>query len=386
MTELFKGEFLFHPIPFEMSMNACSHSCVYCFANLRRSDRKFDIARFINWAKKIPVSDSFTERKLREGYPILLSNLTDPFSKNNAPFSETVLEYFQRYGVRVYFQTKGGERAYDLIRAYGKPSSVYITMTSDRDDISARIEPGAPPVSERIEIAERLIADGHEVVVGINPLASEWMEEERLCGFVERLRKIGVRTYVLQLLYTSKKYDALYKKRDFAGADIEAYAKGKYAQDRIRYFQRSVLRLTAQGYNIIAWNAPVVNAGWEDTARIYDGKLLPTTQDFINHIAKGREKEEFDVSFQDFYDYAKPMLAEFFDYGYPRLDAYILTRKRDTWKKLPVQKVYSIETLLRYFWHREFKMNISPSYNLLLKADSSEGRLHYNAGNFSVLT
>lgn len=385
MVDLFKGEFLFHPIPMEMSMNACSHQCVYCFANLRKSDRLFNIKGFISDIQKLH-NGSFIHRKMLEGYPILLSNLTDPFSKNNEAFTETVLEYYSKNGIRVYFQTKGGANAYKLIKAYSLRSSVYITMTTDRDEISKRIEPNAPAVSERIELAKRLIADGHEVVVGINPLATEWIDEGRLHEFVKMLHGFGVKTFVLQLLYTDNKYAEQYAKRDFAGIDVQSYNKRKYAEDKIRYFQRSVMTLSKAGYNIIAWNAPVVNIGWSDTAEIYGGKVLPTTQDFINHISKGRETEEFDVTFKDFCDYMLPPLAKFFDYDYPRLDGYIINRRRDTWKKLPVQKIFRLEDFLKIYWLREFKMNISPSYNLLLRNESSEGVLHYNAGKFNIMT
>lgn len=385
MVDLFKGEFLFHPVPMEMSMNACSHQCVYCFANLRNSARLFNIKGFISDIQKLH-NGSFIHRKMLEGYPVLLSNLTDPFSKNNEAFTETVLEYYSKNGIRVYFQTKGGANAYNLIKAYGLRSSVYITMTTDRDEISKRIEPNAPAVSERIELAKRLIADGHEVVVGINPLATEWIDEGRLHEFVKMLHGIGVKTFVLQLLYTDSYYAEQYAKRDFAGIDVQSYRKGKYAEEKIRYFQRSVMTLSKAGYNIIAWNAPVVNRGWSDTAEIYGGKVLPTTQDFINHISKGRETEEFDVTFKDFCDYMLPPLAEFFDFEYPRLDGYIINRRRDTWKKLPVQKIFRLEDFLKIYWLREFKMNISPSYNLLLRSESSEGVLHYNAGKFNIMT
>lgn len=383
MIDLFKGEFLFHPIPMEMSMNACSHRCVYCFANLRNSAREFDMRSFASDMSRIH-NGSFVHRKMLQGYPVCLSNSTDPFSNNNEAFTEGVLEYFKLNKIRVYFQTKGGRNALRLIRNYGLRSSVYITMTTDSDEISKRIEPGAPPISERIELAKNLVEDGHEVMVGINPLASEWLSEDRLYQFVERLDKIGVKTFILQLLYTDSKYDDVYMTRDFAGIDVERYYKRKFADDARRYFQRSVLDLSKK-YNIIAWNAPVVNKGWSKTAEIYDGKVLPTTQDFINHIAQGRENQEFDVTFEDFYDYMKKPLEQFFDYGYPRLDGYIVSKNRNTWKNLPVQKLYNIRDFLKVFWFKEFKMKIAPSYNLLLKNDSSEGILHYNAGKFNVL-
>lgn len=382
MIDLFKGEFLFHPIPMEMSMNACSHRCVYCFANLRNSEREFDMRAFASDMSRIH-NGNFIHRKMLEGYPVLLSNLTDPFSHNNEAFTEGVLEYFKMNNIRVYFQTKGGKNALKLIRNYGLRSSVYITMTTDRDDISKRIEPNAPAISERIDLAKSLIEDGNEVVVGINPLASEWISEDRLHQFVEKLYGIGVKTFVLQLLYTDKKYDQFYMSRDFAGINVDRYNKRKYADDAVRYFQRSVMELSKK-YNIIAWNAPVLNRGWSDTAEIYNGKVLPTTQDFINFIAKGRETEEFDVTFDDFYNYMIGPLEKFFDYEYPRLDAYVVNRNRNTWKNLPVQKLYNIRDFLKIYWFKEFKMNIAPSYNLLLRNDSSEGVLHYNAGKFNI--
>lgn len=133
MITTFTGEFLLHPIPFEMSQNLCSHKCVYCFAGVREKPNKFNLSGFLKQMENFQKGkDSWMFRKLREGYPIVLSNNTDPFSDNNAPFTETVLEYFKRNNIRVFFQTKGGKRALELIKAYGIPNRTHTKPYSVR--------------------------------------------------------------------------------------------------------------------------------------------------------------------------------------------------------------------------------------------------------------
>lgn len=75
----FIGEFLFHPAPLEMSGNTCTHGCAYCFANIRKESRYAKINSAFNQLKRREIK-TFVDHLIQNGYPICLSNSTDPFS------------------------------------------------------------------------------------------------------------------------------------------------------------------------------------------------------------------------------------------------------------------------------------------------------------------
>ena len=58
MIEPYFGEFLINPVPLELSFNYCSHKCAYCFANLNKPDRQFDVLRFMRFIRDYPNRDT----------------------------------------------------------------------------------------------------------------------------------------------------------------------------------------------------------------------------------------------------------------------------------------------------------------------------------------
>ena len=281
MINLFTGEFLQHPIPFEMSMDLCSHSCVYCFASVREKKNKFNLKGFIAQMKRYgDGADSFLFRKLREGYPVCLSNNTDPFSANNEAFTESILEYFKIRNIRVFFQTKGGRRATELIKAYGLKSVVYVTITTDSDEISKRIEHNAPVTSERIQLIKDLIDMGNEVIVGINPFNCNWIADERLDELMKSLSQIGVYSFVLSPLVIRRKRVPLYENRDFAGVDVKDVKQGQFRN--LNEALTKIIQIQEQGqYKIITHAHPWETQAFNIVKEVYHNKVLPTNNDFF---------------------------------------------------------------------------------------------------------
>lgn len=277
----FYGEIFAHPIPFELSGNACSHRCVYCFANARQSARVQDAKAVTSQIKNIPKGSSWIARRILEGFPVCLSNSTDPFSKTNEALTESILELASLAKMRIFFQTKGGERAYPMIKAYGLPSVVYITITTPHDDISRRIEPGAPVSSERIDLIRKLTADGHRVIVGVNPMVPEWLGGEGfpdLEPFLQTLKDAGASSFVLSPLVVRRTHEAIFAKRDFAGVDVRKY-------NGWRAVTAKILELHKR-WAILGYQQPLASSGWDCVEEIYQGYTMPTTQGFINLCLK----------------------------------------------------------------------------------------------------
>jgi len=249
MITLFSGEFLYHPVPLEMSMTACSHGCVYCFANLRNGERTFDGRKFANQMNKLMDSDTFISKKLKQGWGVVLSNNTDPFAKNNARITEGVLPQLIAKGIPMFFQTKGGARLFELCENIPK-SDFYFSMTMINEDTRAKVEPMAPSIEERFESMKWLMDKGHNVSVGINPLVEEWMNEEELDIMMNRCRDLGVKSFVIQSMHFGAKNKERLLKRDFADADVSKYI-GKN-NERQLYFQKALTKYN--NYGTIAFN------------------------------------------------------------------------------------------------------------------------------------
>lgn len=176
---IYAGEFLISPIPLELSGNWCSHHCQYCFANLNKSGRWFDVERTQKViARAMDGQDGLIESLLRDGYPVLCSNRVDPFSASNDAQMIPVMHTLQDCGIPVSIQTRGGRNA---IREVSSLNSGlwYISICQDDDRLRKKLEPGAPSISSRFELIEIAANAGHNVVLGMNPLVPDWIPEPR---------------------------------------------------------------------------------------------------------------------------------------------------------------------------------------------------------------
>lgn len=201
----FFGEFLVHPTPLHLDLNRCSHACKYCFAAL--SDRPFkvdwnDLQNNVLKGKRGNIGQSITKWLIHEGYPVLVSNTSDAFAKSNQDAFKAVKEFLDDQGVRICYQTKGGPEAFKIL-SEEKPTYVYISVTSDRDDITKLLEPNALSYRERLELIEVCIHAGHDVVVGLNPFVPEWWAD--MTQVVEDLHRVGAEKLYIQSIHMSNK-------------------------------------------------------------------------------------------------------------------------------------------------------------------------------------
>lgn len=378
MISLFAGELLLHPIPLEMSMSACSHRCVYCFANLRKQNRLFDAKGFANQLSKMYESKTLVSTKLREGWPVCISNLTDPFSDNNLSNTESVLSQFIAKKIPVFIQTKTGSNMIDLVSDLPK-STFYITITCFLDVNSKKIEPFAPSTSERIEYIKKLIDLGHNVIVGINPLAQEWMSADEFELILKELEETGVTGIFTQQLNLNKKNNEVLAKRDFAGIKLSNY----YPPFDGAYFQGIVEKYHSR--NVVSYNQPFYSNGWKSTRECYPNRSLLTMQDFVNLVIDTYKTDKGDLFFNDFYSFFKENFESFFNTEH-RLDDYVISVARAAWKGQPRnQNIIGAKHLLRVFWNTK-TLKISPQNNLIFERIGTDGAgnavIRYSGGQF----
>ncbi len=213
LTTYYGGFLLNAPCPLELSLNVCSHHCPFCFANLNKPNRVANTSQIFGLFKNAFSPGKLTLEKhlLRSGYPIQFSNHIDPFAGNNYELSLRILETLSELDVPCSLQTKGGHgllkkpnkyhcSALDLI----KPTVFYVSLETLDDDIGKKVSaPGAPRPSLRLEMIETLIAHGHRVCVGVNPVVPQWLPDPEL--MVTTLHSIGVEGIWIQPLHLSHK-------------------------------------------------------------------------------------------------------------------------------------------------------------------------------------
>jgi hypothetical protein len=245
----YAGEFLTSPAGLELSMNWCGHACTYCFANLFKPDRRADVRSVVGLLSEYRQRKSREARLLQAGVPMLVSNHVDPFAGTNAAQFEPIWELCVELGVQLTWQTRGAHKPQLKIQERiirETPRSVwYISIPMLDDEVRKRVEPFAPSIGSRLDLIDQLVAAGHVVTVGVNPLTLDWMPQAE--PLLDTLKARGVWGVWIQVPYFSKSFkgnlgadarerlgDEFIKrcgekgnKGDLAHADAaKAYAKG----------------------------------------------------------------------------------------------------------------------------------------------------------------
>lgn len=142
----------------------CCHGCIYCDS---RSDcyriQDFDRVRAKEDALRIIRDD--LRRKVRLGV-VGTGSMSDPYNpfEGELKLTRHALELVAAYGFGAAIATKSTLlcRDIDILTDIREQSPVIlkVTITTADDGMAARIEPGAPPPSERFSMLERLSGAG----------------------------------------------------------------------------------------------------------------------------------------------------------------------------------------------------------------------------------
>jgi hypothetical protein len=204
----YAGEFLISPAGLELSMNWCGHACTYCFANLFKPDRRADIRGIVGLLSEYRQRKSREAKLLQAGVPLLVSNHVDPFAGTNASQFEPIWELCVELGVPMTWQTRGAHKPQrgflDRVIRETPRAVWYISIPMLDDDIRKRVEPHAPSIGSRLDLIDQLVAAGHVVTVGVNPLTMEWMPNAE--PLMDLLKQKGVWGVWVEVPYFSKSF------------------------------------------------------------------------------------------------------------------------------------------------------------------------------------
>jgi DNA repair photolyase len=339
------GEFLVSPAPLELSLGRCSHACSYCFANANAPHRQASYKAMMNLLAEYRQRETFTARLLQWGYPVVMSNRTDPFAEANYRQSLALLEMLAGLGIPVAMQTKGGQGAHEAVEMM--PRAVwYVTMTTDDDEVLGRVEPGAPSARERLALIEHLVARGHTVVVGVNPLVPEWLPEP--AQLLAELARLGVWGVWIERLHLNYRQIATFKpwQQSSLGEGLMVRARKRYTAPN------DLAHIMAARDLASVWNLAVFSVGqptpseyWAPWSEVYM-PVFPTAQGWVNHCyAQGWERSRL-ITFEDFAGYFVPQLPE----GRMGIDSYLGSVAHNLWWTHKVPPQMTFRELLGIIW------------------------------------
>lgn len=368
------GELLISPIPLEMSLiEPCDYGCAYCFAVLgdRHQAKKSGKSVHSNGTKAaLSLISDLRNRKtleatlLKMGYPVLMSNRTDPFGRVNRSATLPMLEVMAEMEIPVALQTKGFVNADDLTHVLEviKPSCWYISIAFCDDDKRAKIEPGAPSIQHRLDLISTLVEAGHSVVIGVNPCVPEWFDDP--LPMLQEFKKRGVWGVWVEALHLDHWQEKQLTPREKTNLtqDIIDRAKRKKAlPDDPDVAHLDYVREMAQdvGLEVYSMGQHERSNFWDAYRRHYP-RTFPTMQDFINQCHDAKLPTGSLINYWDFASQMLPYLPE----GILQVGHYIgstahqVCRDHPNWKNK-----FTYDELLNMLWN-DPRIKMSPSMAL----------------------
>ncbi|HMK46070.1 MAG TPA: radical SAM protein [Methanocella sp.] len=173
----------------------CEHSCIYCYAPstiFYRGDDPW--GTFVQAKSNIPIILEKESRKVRKGV-VGISTVTDPYQplEGKLRLTRSCLKVLLAKGFPVCVQTKSALvlRDIDLLVEFSV-KEVGFTITTLDDQLSAFLEPGSSPASERLAALRELSSKGIPTWAFIGPMIPGIITEELLTGLLEDLKDAGV--------------------------------------------------------------------------------------------------------------------------------------------------------------------------------------------------
>lgn len=164
----------------------CDHDCVYCYASSY-------IPKFHNCRpKKDLLRRLEREASKLKGELISISNSSDPYpnieEKNG--LTRKCLDILSRYECKIQIVTKSPLVTRDIDILKKTRCMVALSITTDDDKISRRLEPRAPVSSERLKAMEALVKNGLPVAVRVDPIIPFLNDKPK--RLIESLASLGV--------------------------------------------------------------------------------------------------------------------------------------------------------------------------------------------------
>jgi DNA repair photolyase len=156
--------------PPKMSLNpytGCPHGCIYCYASSY-------IPRFQECRPKVDLLRRLEKEsaKIEPDALVAMSNSSDPYPpmERELRLSRGCLQILKRMDCRVQVVTKSDLVAEDADLLAGMRATVAVTVTTLKDSICRKLEPGAPLPGKRLDAITTLADLGIPVSARVDPI------------------------------------------------------------------------------------------------------------------------------------------------------------------------------------------------------------------------
>lgn len=376
------GDYLISPVPLQLSFNWCSHACSYCFANLNTPGRSFDLPEFQKQLKAIRSNNGLQSVLLRQQYPVLISNLVDPFATSNYGIAANVIEQLSIMGIPVALQTRGAQdknkqanEALNELIEWLPPSVWYVSVPMLRDEIRKKLEPAAPSIGYRLDLIDRLREAGHKVLAGVNPTVSDWLPEDDGERLLDALKARGVTGIWVAALHFNQKQMKVMPAIDRERLGEMVIKKGlDNARDLRQPCFDYITRLTTYARSTGLWVEGMYD-GRENRffAPFYQtyNKLFPTIHHFINWCWQHKADDE-PVYFDEF---LKVMTG--FPDGEHNLSPYLMCMSQTLVKEVHYKMSY--RKLLWLAWNEDrMKRTLERYWSFAVCVEGNEKKLTWH--------
>jgi len=187
--------------PSKYSLNpytGCAHGCLYCYARTYIGD--FDRPR----PKRSLIQDVLKDvGRVPRRAIISVSDSSDPYTppENRLGLTRRVLKLLLSNHYMVLVNTKSDLVVRDADVMRNSNVVVAMTVTTDDDELARRLEPHAPPPSERVKALNELSSAGIPTVVRVDPIIPFINDDESMLKrLVRRLANVGVAQIVTSTL------------------------------------------------------------------------------------------------------------------------------------------------------------------------------------------
>jgi DNA repair photolyase len=286
------GEFLISPVPLELSLNYCSHRCSYCFANLNKPDRNASAKEIITQIANSHKNTSYESLLLANKAAVLISNRVDPFAESNYRIALPIIEMLQSNGNPVVFQTKGGKGIDKCLDSLNYKTLWYISISFWDDEKRKKIEPAAPSISERLELVKELKQQGHDVIIGINPLCPDWLPESEFESLLEKLQELNIKNLWISSLHLNSQQIASMPDYDRAKYSQELLndAKSKNQTRLLDYLELCCLKAKKNNFSVLSITLGMHDPIFQNAHNLLGSSLIPTFSDFKNNLIETYSK------------------------------------------------------------------------------------------------
>jgi DNA repair photolyase len=369
MLSPYYGAFMYHPIPLHLELNYCSHICSYCFANLNSPKRRTDMSQVMGLMKDYKNRDSLVARLLQDKYPVLMSNLVDPFAASNYKQTLPFLEWLTGEGIPVSFQTRGGLGVDDAMQVVGR-TMWYVSIPYVNEEIKKQLEPASPTLKSRWELVDKIIARGDKVMVGINPYDPEFLPGGDYEALLKQCVEHGVTSIAIYFLHLNRDQLAAAPERD--RPRLTELAKKRDSLNRLRETDQEIqtLEMLARcyGLKVLSDTHQEDRDVWSEFREVYP-KTFPTWIDLIpalERVAPGTpEIVGYDAAQQLFEHFGLPT------YDFSEGSKFIGSVARTFVKKHVLPKRMTFEQIARLMWNEGLGHNLTKglSFSRLVQED-----------------